>query len=433
MWMALGLISGTSMDGVDAVLVDAARSPAGACLVQVRLFRSYPYTEEMRQALRDCAASGSVADVARLNVAVGEVFAESALSLLADAGVEAGQVRCIGSHGQTLMHLPEPTLIVGRTVRATLQIGEPAVIAARTSITTVADFRPSDMAHGGEGAPLVPLLDAALFGGSGIGGRVLVNIGGIANITVLPPADGSARHAPRSLEGQGSAFAKPGQSTASASIIAFDTGPGNVLIDAAARRMELDGDIDRDGALASGGCVDPDLLAELMQHPFFARSPPKSADSADFLGDYAERCWKRAEELADADLMATLAELTASTVAASIRDHVDWLRPDADRADGAQVVVSGGGVHNRALMSRLRHHVSPVQVAELGAGALGSARERPAADMISADAKEAAAFALIALRTLDGAPGNVPSATGATCPAVLGKVVFAGGERLSRR
>ena len=197
--------------------------------------------------------------------------------------------------------------------------------------------------------------------------------------------------------------------------------------------MELDGDIDRDGALASGGCVDPDLLAELMQHPFFARSPPKSADSADFLGDYAERCWKRTEELADADLMATLAELTASTVAASIRDHVDWLRPDADRADGAQVVVSGGGVHNRALMSRLRHHVSPVQVAELGAGALSSARERPAADMISADAKEAAAFALIALRTLDGAPGNVPSATGATCPAVLGKVVFAGGERLSRR
>ena len=166
----------------------AARSPAGACLVQVRLFRSYPYTEEMRQALRDCAASGSVADVARLNVAVGEVFAESALALLADAGVEAGQVRCIGSHGQTLMHLPEPTLIAGRTVRATLQIGEPAVIAARTGITTVADFRPSDMAHGGEGAPLVPLLDAALFGGSGIGGRVLVNIGGIANITV--PADG---------------------------------------------------------------------------------------------------------------------------------------------------------------------------------------------------------------------------------------------------
>lgn len=374
------------MDGVDAALVEVE----DVALVEVetearlrpclRAFATYPYDDELRRALRRCAASGGLADVARLDMAVGESFAEAALALLEEAAVEPDRLLCIGSHGQTLLHLPEPARAGGRDVRASLQVGEPAVIAARTGVTTVADFRRRDLAEGGQGAPLVPLLDHRLLTDERRG-RVALNLGGIANVTGLPPA---AR-----LE----------------DVLAFDSGPANVLLDEAARRRGLDG-WDEGGSLALAGSVDEGLLARLLEHEFYRRPPPKSADLGDFLGAYAEACWE-AEELSLADLLRTLAELTAATVADAIGG---WVAP---RQPVDEVVVSGGGAHNAAVTGALQRRLEGPTVVpfEDVAGFPG-------------DAKEAVAFALLAVETLAGRTGNVPSATGARRAAVLGKIVL---------
>ena len=378
--LVLGLSSGTSMDGIDAALVGIDEAAGSLDLIA---FRTFPYDAELQGALRAAAASGAV-ELALLGVVVGEAFAAAALALLDEAGVAVAEVECIGSHGQTLVHVPEPIGCGGTFARATLQIGEPAVIAERAGITTVAAFRNRDMAAGGQGAPLVPILDHRLYTHPELG-RVALNIGGIANVTGLPP--GAALEAVR----------------------AFDTGPGNVLLDAAARRRGLPGGRDGDGARARRGAVDEGLLETLLAHPFLARRPPKSADLADFLGDYAEGLWEASEAHTDADLLATLTELTARTVADGIEAFL------AVRQPVDEVVVSGGGAHNLALMERLRAH--------LGDSRLAAAGEITA---IPGDAKEAVAFALIAHETLAGRPGNVPAATGAAGPRVLGVVVPAG-------
>lgn len=379
--LAVGLISGTSMDGVDAALIACAREPEARPYVLA--FRSTPYPPPLRDRLRECTRGGSAAEVALLDVAVGEVFAKAVLELLAEVDVAPAAIRCIGSHGQTLVHLPDPADVAGVEVRASLQIGQPAVIAARTGIDTVADFRALDLALGGQGAPLVPLLDLRCYRHPSRG-RVLLNLGGLANVTGLPPG------------------ARPEQ------VVAFDTGPGNVLIDAFARARGAPGGIDRDGELGMAGRVDRELLAWLQLHPFFDRPPPKSADGAEFLGATGEALQERAADLATTDLMATLAELTAATVAAAIER---WVRP-GQPVD--EVLVSGGGVHNGAVMAGLRRYLG---------NAVGPL---PADDGIPGDAKEAAAFALLALETLAGRCGNLPSATGARRAATLGAVVRVG-------
>ena len=373
------------MDGVDAALVRLSSEPGHD--IEIVGFMTFPYPEGLAAELRSGPGDEPLVWVAAMNVVVGEAFARAARALLDECGVDADDVQCIGSHGQTLVHIPEPRELGGERIRATLQIGEPSVIAERTGLTTVADFRPRDMAAGGQGAPLVPLLDHRIYADAELG-RVALNIGGIANVTALPPA--------ATLD----------------QVRAFDTGPGNVLLDAAARRRGLEAGMDVDGATALAGSADQGVLETLLRHPFYVAEPPKSADTADFLRSYANQLWHATAELSDEDLMATVALLTART----ITDAVDrWVRP-AQRVD--ELIVSGGGVHNRAIIESLERFLRPTRV-------------RRAADVTSipGDAKEAVAFALLAHETLMGHPGNVPSSTGAEGPRVLGKIVLAGRQK----
>ncbi len=364
------------MDGIDVALIGAERDPS--TLPTLAGFSSRPYEEDLSTELRLCQQYGDVAHLARLNVAVGEAFAEAALALLDELSVRADEVRCIGSHGQTLVHLPEAVELGGQVVRASLQIGDPSVIAARTGITTVADFRAMDMALGGEGAPLVPLLDWRLYRHA-TRGRVLLNLGGIANVTGLPPG------APLDA------------------VIAFDTGPGNVLLDAVARQRHLPRGIDVDGRLALSGQVVPQLLEVLLADDYYSRVPPKSADARQFVQCLDD---EGISSLATADVLATAAQLTVTSVVDAVRR---WIAPHQPIDE---MLVAGGGVHNRALMDGLRARLSCVEPV-------------PPEDGIPPDAKEAAAFAVLALETLAGRPGNVPSATGAARAAVLGSVVRA--------
>ena len=375
--LALGLISGTSMDGVDVALV--TRDPGPEARPQLLAFHTEPYAPALAGLL--LAADGAPPEqLVLLDAAVGEAFAAAALALLRDTSVPAERIACLGSHGQTIVHLPGPRALAGVPVRGTLQIGDPALIAARTGILTVADFRSMDMALGGQGAPLVPLLDWLLYRHD-TRGRVLVNLGGIANVTGLPA--GCPRQAVR----------------------AFDSGPGNVLLDEVARQRGVPGGVDRGGELAAVGRVHTELLERLLAHPFLQREPPKSADRAEFI-----RFWRGLEALvaplATTDLLATLAEFTARSLADAV---AGWLAP---RQAIDEVLVAGGGLHNRAVMARLERLLAPAAVAAL-----------PSAQGITPEAKEAVAFALLALETLAGRPGNLPAVTGASREAVLGTIV----------
>lgn len=360
----LGLISGTSMDGVDCVL-----SELGVTDCRILHAITFPYPEELAARLHRLIDEpvAPLPELGGIDTAVGRFFAECTLRCLADAGVDAAAVKAIGHHGQTVYHRPsgaEPF---------TMQIGDPNVLAATTGITTIADFRRMDVALGGQGAPLVPAFHAWRFG-SPEATRVVVNIGGIANITVLAP----------------------GQEP-----LGFDTGPGNTLLDGWMRRCR-DRPYDVAGAWASSGRVDPALLATLLTDPFFATPAPKSTGREQFHMDWLARRLA-AHTVADADVQATLAELTAVTVADAIR---------AAAPNCGLVIVCGGGAYNADLIERLRRcTATPVA---------------PSSDFgILPDWVEGAAFAWLARARLTNAAGNVPSVTGARRPAVLGGVYWA--------
>ncbi len=378
--LLIGLSSGTSMDGIDAALVRVPEEMTKP--LEVRAFRTYPYDAELIAALREAGTAASPARLALLNVVVGETFARAALDLMEHAGVTAEEVSGIGSHGQTIIHIPEPQACAGAFARATMQIGEPAVIAERTGLTTVAGFRARDMTAGGQGAPLVPLLDHRLYVHPQLG-RVALNIGGIANVTGLPPGG--------SLD----------------NVVAFDTGPGNALLDAVARARGIEDGYDRDGSIAVGGAVRPPLLERLRNHPFYARKPPKSADTMDFLGAETWAILEGASMTSDPDMMATLTELTARSIAEAVTRFIS-IRQPVD-----EVLVSGGGLHNRALRGRLEALLAPTSVRDA----------EVLEPSVPGDAKEVVLFALLAHETLAGRPANVPSATGASGPRVLGTIV----------
>jgi anhydro-N-acetylmuramic acid kinase len=352
-----GLISGTSIDGIDVVVVDIEEKP------HVVALNTIPYPPGVRDAILSISnASTHTAQIARLNFLLGELFADAVKS----CGVPLDTIELIGSHGQTIFHESEPVELFGHQVASTMQIGEPAVIAERTGVPVVADFRPSDIAAGGKGAPLVPFVDYLLLRHETIG-RVALNIGGIANITVIP------------------AGAPPEQ------VIAFDTGPGNMILDG------LTGSYDRDGALARSGRVDQGLLDRLLSDPYYSKAPPKSAGRE----QYGKEFIATLPPLRIEDLAATAAELTVRTIARAINCYVGV----------DEVIVSGGGAHNTFMMERLR--------AEL------KAECRTSADFgIDVDGKEAIAFAILAHETWQRRPGNLPSATGAWRPAILGKICF---------
>jgi anhydro-N-acetylmuramic acid kinase len=370
-----GMISGTSADGIDVALVELS-GRAWSARSRVKKFATVRYPRHVRQAILDAsnAAAISTAEISQLNFLVGELFAAALLKVCGPAKPDL-----IGSHGQTIFHQGRPAAFHGPRIASTMQIGEPAVIAARTGVTTVGDFRVADMAVGGEGAPLAPFLDYALCRHARRS-RVALNIGGIANITVIPAGAGPER------------------------VIAFDTGPGNMVMDALVERATGGRrKYDRGGAAAARGSVDDGLVTRLLGDPYYKRRPPKTAGREQYGREFVDSLLKTGLPLND--LLATAAALTADTIVQAIFGNGG--SPD-------DLLVSGGGVHNRFLMQRL-------------SAALPGVRFMRAEDFgIPGDAKEAVLFALLAYETFHRRPGNIPAATGARHPAVLGKVCYAG-------
>jgi anhydro-N-acetylmuramic acid kinase len=384
--LLVGLMTGTSADGVDAALVRVARG-AGGERVTLEAYRETPLDPLLRRDVLQIAQVQQIApeSLMRLDLALGEAYATAVRDLLAHAGVEAGAIDAIGCHGQTVRHVPRDS---GAGTAMSLQIGSPDVLAERTGLTVVSGFRGRDIAAGGEGAPLVPLLDWALFRDAAES-RVLLNLGGMANLTYLP------------------------RGAAAGDVIAFDTGPGNAVLDALVRAAS-DGEaqFDAGGARALRGRASKALLEELLTDPFFLLPPPRSTGREKFGDAYAAkvRGIGHGLGLSDDDLIATAVQLTAASIGLAVEQFV------APRGGVDAVYASGGGLENPSLVAAIKRRLDPVPV-------------RPLDDLgVPAAAKEAVAFAFLAHRTLMGEPGNVPSATGAARAVALGHVT-PGGRR----
>ena len=386
----IGLMSGTSGDGIDAALVDI-RGRGEALKVKMLAYLARPYPRGLQQRILEASLKGTVADVCHLNGLLGELFAQAALRVTARAGLQPSGVALIGSHGQTIHHLPIGIREAGAgLIRSTLQIAEPAVIAERTGITTIANFRSRDMAAGGEGAPLAPYGHYVLLRHARRS-RLIVNLGGISNVTYLPKLSGPDK------------------------VVAFDTGPANMVLDALMQRLS-EGRLpfDQGGKQAARGTIHRELLGELMAHPFLKRRPPKSTGREEFGEHFTEQLLvrQRAYRLRSEDLLATCAYWTAAAVGSARR----WLRDGID-----EVVVGGGGVYNETVMRHLRtvFRNTPVRTFdELG---------------WNSKAFEAVAFALLAYQTACGHPANLPRVTGARRPVLLGAIVPGGAMGTSRR
>jgi len=376
-----GLMSGTSADGVDVAIVDIHGRR-----VRVPAFATYPYRAALRsEVLRLCRPESARLDaICHYNHLLGEVFAEAVIRLCDDSGIPLDSIDLIGSHGQTIYHNPNGGRYAGRVVRSTLQIGEPSVIAQRTRITTVADFRPRDMAAGGEGAPLVPYADYILFSDRRLT-RAVQNIGGIANVTLLPPGD---------------------RARGSVDVTAFDTGPGNMVIDGTVRLITKGRRAyDPGGAMAAKGTANEELLREMLRHPFFRRRPPKSTGREQFGQQYCEWLYDKArrKDLMPEDIVATATAFTASTIASAYRRFLPVM-PE-------EMILCGGGAHNATLVRMLQDNLSGVRIRstdEFG---------------IDVDGKEAVSFAILAYATIQGVPNNLPRVTGASEPVVMGKII----------
>ncbi len=378
-----GLMSGTSADGVDAAIVDIHGRR-----VRVVAFETYPYRAALRsEVLRLCRPESARLDaICHYNHLLGEVFAEGVIRLCDASGIPLKSVDLIGSHGQTIYHNPNGGRYAGRAVRSTLQIGEPSVIAQRTGITTVADFRPRDMAAGGEGAPLVPYADYILFSDRRLV-RAVQNIGGIANVTFLPRC-------------------KVCNTRPTKDVFAFDTGPGNMVIDGVMRLITKGRHTyDRGGAMAAKGTMDEGLLREMLRHPFFRRRPPKSTGREQFGQQYCEWLYDRARRkgLMPEDIVATATAFTASTIVSAYRRFLPVM-PD-------EMILCGGGAHNATLVRMLQAGLKGVRIRSTGEFG------------IDVDAKEAVSFAILAYATIRGVPNNLPRVTGASEPVVMGKIV----------
>lgn len=388
----IGLNSGTSMDGIDAAafVIKPNKKEAlngGPPDLDCKMIDSalLPFDESFRKRLLKLVAAGEaeLEEVCLLNVLLGEIFAEAVLKLMRECGLTRNDVDLIGSHGQTIWHSPDGRRLWGAEAAGTLQLGEPSVIAARTGLPVVADFRTADLAVGGQGAPLVAFADEVLFGKGGIATGVL-NIGGIANLTVVNE-HGRAR-------------------------MAFDTGPGNMLIDRGAE-FWFGKTFDEGGKIGSTGKVDQDWLGELLAHPYFGRKPPKTTGRELFGSKFFDTrviTDVKAKGLKPEDALATLTALTASSIASAYREHV------ISQIKIERLVLGGGGADNPFLVDLLEkswpHPVDVKRHEDFG---------------ISTKFKEALLFALLAYTTYFGVPNNVPSCTGATRSVCLGKLVRA--------
>jgi len=378
-------MSGTSLDGIDVAIIDMTGSGFRA-KINVLTSHSVPYPKSVREALFTISNTNTqTADISRLNFVLGELYAEALEETAERASIPLETIKLIGCHGQTIFHEGQGVQFLGKRVSSTMQIGESSIISERTGIDVISNFRERDMAAGGKGAPLVPYLDYMLIRHRGRG-RVAVNIGGISNLTAIPPNTNTDR------------------------VIAFDTGPGNMVIDQLVTRI-TQGRLtyDRDGVIASGGVPDPKLLAKLLRDKYFRAKPPKAAGREQYGSEFVTKLLDT--ELSSEDLIATATALTAESIALGLRNFV---LPEM-RVD--EVFVSGGGTHNPTLMRMLKKAVDPLPVMESTEVGL------------DVDAKEAIAFAVMAYETANQRPSNIPAATGAKRPVLLGKVTPNGGSR----
>jgi len=376
-------MSGTSLDGVDAALVEIAGSGEGT-QIQLKHFVSVPFAQDVRTELLRVASQTPVAAqvISHLNFLLATLYTEAITQLCEEANIDLSQVDLIGSHGQTIFHQSESVPFCGRMLASTLQIGEGSLLAENTGITTISDFRPRDMAAGGKGAPLIPYVDYLLFRNQHLG-RILLNVGGIGNITSLPAA--------ATIE----------------QVKAFDTGPGNMVIDALVRRFtNEEKTYDANGLIGAKGQVISPLLENLLTDPFFQAQPPKTAGREQFGEAFVQQMLDYSKTSHFEDLVCTATELTARSVAAAVIRFV--LAETAVQ----QLIVSGGGARNAFLMQRLQSALPDIKV--LSSDDLG----------LPTAAKEAIGFAILANETLHLHAGNVPTATGARRPVVLGKVAY---------
>jgi len=403
-----GVMSGTSADGIDVALVRLANStpkvrrstgPEGAqanpphTRFELLGHAAFPYPASVRNlVLRSMNAQcAGVAELARLNFLLAELFADAVVATQKKLQLKADLIGC---HGQTIYHQGKPAPFLGRKLAVTWQIGEGAVLSVRLGVPVVSDFRPADMAAGGKGAPLVPYLDYLLYRDDGLG-RIALNIGGIANLTAIP-----ARATPEDL-------------------IGFDTGPGNMVIDAMTQKL-FGKPYDRNGRIAAAGRVLEGPVSHFLRQSFFRRKPPKTAGREEFGREFAERFWRHAStgsaeasqrrraRLEKADLIRTATVLTTRSISDAVRRYV------LPRGSFSELIASGGGVKNQTLMAGLANE----------AGALGLRLRSSDEFGIPSDAKEAVAFAVLAFETWNRRPSNVPAATGARGSAVLGKVSY---------
>jgi anhydro-N-acetylmuramic acid kinase len=404
--LVLGLMSGTSADGIEAALVRISGAPPK---LKSRLegHASLPIPKPIRAAILRIAEGTPLpaAENSQLNFRLGQLFAEAAIATCKKLHVSLKSVNLIASHGQTIFHQGPPVSFLGAPTASTLQIGEPSVIAARTGVTTIGDFRPADMAAGGQGAPLVPFADYLLYRHEKIG-RVSLNLGGIANVTVIP------------------AHSKP------ADVFAFDTGPANILIDALVSHFTHGRQrFDKNASLARRGHINNALIYRLMKDPYLKLRPPKSTGREYFGAPYVKDLlnFARKHEIKPADVLYTVTYFTAASVVDALRRFV------LPKHKVSQLIVSGGGVHNPLLMAQLQ---TLLRIASFSHSRHSSLATRhfstTSIDVIESShfsvpeqAKEAYAFALLAYETFHHRPSNLPSATGAHRPAILGKISYA--------
>ncbi len=385
--LVIGVMSGTSADGVDVALTRI--SGGGSVKTRSKLLAqtTVPLEPSVRKEILRVAENGAIraGDLSQLNFRLGEVFAGAVATACKRFGVKLSALDLIGSHGQTVFHQGEPVRFLGRRTASTLQLGEGSVIAARTGVTTVSDFRTADVAVGGQGAPLVPYADYLLYAHHSIG-RVSLNLGGIGNITVLP-AGGKATD-----------------------VYAFDTGPGNMLIDALVSHFTRGSErFDKDGRIARQGVVNKRLLDAMLEDPYLTRKPPKSTGREYYGHAYLLKLLELGRRFGTSpgDIVRTATIFTALSVVDALNRFV------VGRSRIDEVIVSGGGAHNPVIMMQLAAALAPVSV--LPSSALG----------VDMDAKEAYAFALLAYETWHRRNANLPSATGAEQGAVLGKISYA--------
>jgi len=379
------MMSGTSADGIEVALVKISGAPPNLA-ARLEGHHHVDLPGYVRGTILRLANGNktTTAEISELNFLLGEAFARAAIAACKKWRVPLRTISLIGSHGQTVFHLGDAARIQGQVRAAsTLQIGETSIIAERTGISTVGDFRPADMAAGGQGAPLIPFVDYLLYRDE-LRGRVALNIGGIANVTVIPP------------------------DAALKDVFAFDTGPGNMVVNALIERITRGkSSYDRDARYALSGRTIPELLARLMHDPYLKKKPPKSAGREQFGEEYAQKllAWGNQHHAGPADIVRTATVFTSLAIADAFRRFIN------PRVKVHELIVAGGGARNPLMMAQLAASLPGIDVAP--ANRFG----------VPVEAKEAFGFALLAYQTYHGRPSNLPSATGARHPVVLGKIV----------